>query len=352
MNKLLEFKSQVLVDLFADKNSNLKERVLKFKTNYIKDESQKLFSDLRNEDIYGLTCIKNIPKYEIIKKVQNKMTLDEYINAWIHSVLLGLIDSYYPATNILYMIIKMKYGYNNSINILKSLWKERWIVGTEEAAFIWCQIFNEFCPITFEEEKEIKFKNLESCLLIAKETSATLDDWFEKLYQISPEITYLKFLYSEDESDTGKKRLRMIDEINADISEFLSVAASSLVNNREKLSDVYFKNLLDKDERSIKRALTYEYNGRVKYPLFWYEEVIHNINNVENINFYKLDNFNGVLLMGILLLFNPETFIISLGQGNGIETEDDYVESFNSAMVYAKKRVAKRNKFLKLHFGG
>lgn len=280
------------------------------------------------------------------------MTLDEYIHEWIHSVLLSLENSYYPATNIIYMIEKMKYGYNDSVNILNILWKERWIVGTEEAAFIWYRIFNEFCPVTFEEEKEIRFKHLETCLLTVKETSITLDDWFEKLFQLSPEITYLNYLYSEDESDTGKKRLRIIDEINADISEILSVAAGSLTNSEEKLSNVYFKNLLDKDERSIKRALSYEYNGRVKYPLFWYEEVIHNINNVENINFHKLDNFNGALLMGILLLFAPENFILSLGQGNGIETSDDYVEGFNAAVVYAKKRVVKRNKFLKLYFGG
>lgn len=67
MDKLLEFKSQVLVDLFTHVNNKLKKRVLKFTTHYLKDESQELFSGLKNEDIYGLTCIKATPKYAIIK---------------------------------------------------------------------------------------------------------------------------------------------------------------------------------------------------------------------------------------------------------------------------------------------
>lgn len=224
---------------------------------------------------------------------------------------------------------------------IERLWRHRWIYEADMSAY-WLMLaaLVEEAPTDPEqawvslaqgEEPGRILTLIEERLGQAKINSKDLDDWFESLYLITPWVKYAKVLYKADSSDDGKKHLRWLEEVIADIYSIWFIGIEMLLQRLMAATGPYYWAWSSFEGRIEEatliremRELSYGYRARVQYPRFWFEAVGNAIQERQNPPI-DIGNFNPRRLISIVITYSPTRAARLLGHkhhGDGDDSRD------------------------------
>ncbi|HEV2855053.1 MAG TPA: hypothetical protein VHC97_19830 [Thermoanaerobaculia bacterium] len=212
--------------------------------------------------------------------VRSPLSTRDYFQQWMHHVTLGFIDSEQASMKLLYALEQAKdLTTVEKQELLDTFWAERWIIDYRVCGSMRFHLLASLRPGPEELEQESRrvFRQLENDLRQARESSQTLDEWLEGLFPITPRVIYALQIFRQQDSDNSKAMKRMVDEMGADIGTlFGTVCVNILKGEREFFSEYALSGLVEDptDVRALKRGLSYGYRGRIRYPRFWYEEIL------------------------------------------------------------------------------
>ena len=204
------------------------------------------------------------------------------------------------------------------LTFLDKLWKDRWILDGASAGRLIGETERSVDIVQDERRLSELLASTAAALRSAKDTTTSLDEWFEALRDLSPQVNH-GYILSHALGDN--RTHRFFDELAADMGALL------YGNLRRQFSSFSFsQDHLHPDGFSGKRPsleeLRYNLNARIFYPRFWFDLAVEWLGDTTKRPPAELDSYDPVTAVACAISDSVEGSVWLLGLDVAIWPED------------------------------
>jgi hypothetical protein len=251
-----------------------------------------------------------VPTLITVPEAGDRVRFGEFAGAWLPAVDMMLAGDQEPVVEL------FAYALSDASERLPArvrqraiddLWSVRWFLLTSDAApFMRAEILatGRDCEyVSPEAEGREALKNARAMIDAARHRNGSLDDWLEDLFKAKLSVGYAQEWLRRAADIDSRRRLRMADEISADILTTMMRAMQQVVRPDDRwLSAQHLPLELDRLTRAqaneVSRKLHFQSRARVGLPNWWVDRAMGMLELWPTEISPELDDFDPLLHAG------------------------------------------------------